>query len=211
MMEDPHAAFVMPLERRVLFAVVGPTLNADLQQTAQDGSTIVGDVSQCIFQPRIDTQVLAADLRGEVHTAAERKELAAALAAGRQFSASLRSGYFRIIRAGLTDGHAAATYASQFVNGKLHSFSPDRLLNELTRLQQKTATPLADFVAAVPGLSTSFSNALIPLAAAFPDNATLQADTQTANSNASSCVTTIQSDATLAQNDLNTLIGDLTG
>lgn len=204
-------ALVMLLERRVLFAVVGPTLNADLQQTAQDGSTIVGDVSQCIFQPRIDTQTLAGDLRGQVHTAAGRSELAAALKAGRQFSATIRSGYFRIIRAGLTDGHAAATYASQLLNGRLHSFSPDRLLNDLTRVQQKTAAPLAALLAAMPGASASFSNTLIPLAAAFPDNATLQADIQTATSNASSCVSTIQTDAATAQNDLNLLISDLTG
>ena len=202
--------FVMSLERRVLFATVGASLVSDLQQTAQDASSIASDVSQCIFQTRGDYQSIAGDLRGQVHTAAQRKLLAAATTAGRQLSAGILHGYFGVIRAGLADGHAAALDGTRVVNGATNPNLPNRLLRELTRVQTKTAAPLAAFLAALPNAAAAFSNSLAPLAAAFPSNDLLQSDVQAATTNAGDCVSTIPADAATAQADLSLLISDLT-
>lgn len=202
--------FVTSLERRVLFATVGPSLSADLQQTAQDGSSIASDVSACFFQTRGDYQSIAGDLRGQVHTAAQRKLLTAATAAGRHFAADIWHGYFSVIRAGLANGHAAAVDGTRVVNGTSNPNVPNRLLRELTRLQTETAAPLAAFLAALPNAASAFANSLAPVAAAFPNNDLLQTDIQTANTNAANCVATIRADATTAQNDVSLLISDLT-
>jgi len=201
--------FIEALEFRKMLSASPDQLTGDLQQTVTDGQSILGDVFSCRTQIIADGKSINADLRAAPHTAANRKLLAAFRSSQNQWVTTFTRDYHALIRAGLAEGRQAAKDGTTFVNNPTDAATASRLLAELITLQQRTASPLATFLADMPKVTSALSVRLAATAASNPGTASLQAHATGETTDVNTCPTTFQTDAKTAQTDVATLIADL--
>ena len=201
--------FIHALEPRRLLSASPDQLTADLQQTVSDGNSILGDVFSCRMQMIGDGKATNAGLRALPHTAANRKLLSAFRATQNQWLAMFMRDYRAVIGAGLSEGRRAVKDGTTLSNDPSDPAAASRLLSELKTLQQRTAAPLAKFLADMPKATAALSAQLAAISAANPADASLQGHVTTETMDANTCLTTLQADAKTAQADVAILIADL--
>ena len=198
------------LERRTLLSASPDQLSADLQQIQTDGPSILGDVFSCRRTMLNDFKAIAPDLRSLPHNRANRALAAAVRTAQNQLISTFGRDYTAIIHAGLPTGRRAGKDGTALFNDTSDSAAASRLLADLTTLQQRTAAPLAAFLADMPRVTSALAARLADVVSANPSAGNLQAHTTNETTDANNCLAMLQADANTAQTEIATLVSDLT-
>lgn len=197
------------LERRTLLSASPDQLSSDLQQIQTDGPSILGDVFSCHGTMVADFKATAGDLRALPHTSANRALAAALRAAQDQWISTFLRDYHALIRAGLPSGRRAGKDGTALFNDTSDTAAASRLLADLKTLQQRTAAPLAAFLADMPRVTSALTARLAAAASANSASAGLQTHATTETTDVNNCLATLQTDANTAQTDVATLVNDL--
>ena len=197
------------LERRTLLSASPDQLSADLQQIQTDGPSILSDVFSCRRTMLNDFKAIAPDLRALPHTSASRALAAGVRTAQKQLISTFGRDYTAIIRAGLPSGRRAGKDGTALFNDTSDTVAASRLLADLKTLQQRTAAPLAAFLADMPRVTSALTARLAAVASANRGSTNLQLHATTETTDVNNCLATLQTDANTAQTEVATLVSDL--
>jgi hypothetical protein len=201
--------FVESMESRRLLSASGLAIVADEGQLVSDARSIRSDVQHFGRLLKNDEKVVQSDLRGLPDNTTNRGLVGALRTDVRNGIGKLQRDVANLIRVGLSDaGRALADGIALFFNPN-NSTAQSRLANDITRLQNGTAAPLATVLSDAASIQTKVAQDLTAISNANPTNSALGTHVNTATTHTASALTAAQNDVHKVQSDLATLLHDL--
>lgn len=201
--------FVESMESRRLLSASGLAIVGDEVQLVSDARSIRSDVQHFGRSLKNDEKVIQSDLRGLPDNATNRGLVGTLRTDVRNGIGKLQRDVANLIRVGSSDARRALADGIALFFNPNNSGAQSRLANDIVRLQNETATPIATVLSDATSFQTKVAQDLTAISSANPTNAALGTHANTANTDTASALAAAQNDVHKVQTDVATLLHDL--